>query len=392
MLSLSAIYKIKALLRPLTPVHVWSGVKGYVGLDIFIDVGANTCCVADLESIKLDVNEVIGLIEGRSNLKNVVDDAYKRGRLKCKRVVKLYAKSLLQGVREVMLINNLLIPGSTLKGYIRTALLTYLLNRDYTTKGLNYVAKVIDDEIDLGLEPKFTSTGLEAYYFRSPKSQGGFFDALQQFMVSDPLATSHIGVAFRDAYVYEVSGSHVARLVLETLDEGILEYEIRIRQINKDLLLNYLSKMTMPSNDVSKLKEVITLISSLELHKRDNLVKVLQTFSKLLIEDELNKIRKCKDILASNGIDLRKYEMLLNNLLNAVRISTQCVPIRIGLLTGHMSKTVDAFINKVYAKKYFEVCSAMSQKIGKTWDSLTLKLVRHGEDFYGLGWVELCLS
>lgn len=382
-------YSFNIVLEPITPIHVWNGVRSVLGLDLIID--GSKYCVVDVESIELGVDEVSNILSKRVDVRGfteVVSKLYREGRVRCKRVFDVDLKTSPQGVGEVKLINDLLIPGSTVKGYIRTAILNYLLTQDLSSKGLNYVKQVLDANIDLSVEPKYASLNLESYYLRAPrlKEQGGFIDLLQQILISDIIKSEGVKLSIRDSYIYDLTGKLIARLILETIDRGSLHYRIDISRLGSTL--TQLAKGLRGLD--KKVLDVITLIDNLKLYESEKFLSILRTYSELLIRDELMKVSKFSEVLKRVDVDVSDYMRLLNELLKDVSVG-KCVPIRIGFMTGHMAKTVDIFISNNFRSKYDEICSVMTQKYHHLWDDSTLKLVWFNKSFYGLGWAKLCV-
>jgi|GEM_PF-503378 len=378
------------VLEPITPTHVWNGVRSVLGLDLVID--GSKYCVVDVESIELGIDEVSDIFSKRVDVRELtglVGKLYREGKVRCKRVYDVDLKTSLQGVSEVKLINDLLIPGSALKGYIRTAILNYLLTQDLRIKGLDYVKQLLDANIDLSADPKYASLNLESYYLRAPRfrTQRGFIDLLQSLLVSDVVKSEGVGLCIRDSYIYDLTGKLIARLIIETLDKGSLHYKVDILKLG-DTSITQLAKGLRGLE--KKFLDILALIDGLKLYEPEKFLEILRTYSGLVIKDELGKVSKFSEVLKRVGIDVSGYAGLLNDLLRSVYVG-RCVPIRIGFMTSHKAKTIDSFLSSNFRDKYDELCSVMSQRYHHLWDDSTLKLVWFNKSFYGLGWVRLCV-
>lgn len=376
-------FKYRVTLEPLTPIHVWSGVRGFIRLDVVLDSNKQEYCVVNLDQIELKSEEVRDLLNLRSSVQSIVELAYKEGRLKCRRKGKLAVPQIPGGVKDIMLISDLLVPGSTIKGYIRTAILTYLLYGDWKSGGNNYIAQIINKTVNLS-KPKFASQDLETHYLRAPRGPKGFVDSLQMLWISDPIGFEKIGLCVRDAYVYDIAGNLVATVLLETLDQGSLEYELHIRELSNEY------EKFLKKHQMDRTASILKLLRELE---ELDFFKVLCLFAKNAVEAELDVVKRVKKRLLSANIDLSQYEKLLNELLkHADSCSGSCIPVRLGFMTGHMSKTVDWVIKSAHPSAYQKVCDVMSQALGRPWDSATIKLVKRDGSYLGIGWAKLCLS
>ncbi|MEM4552533.1 MAG: hypothetical protein QXO52_06635, partial [Thermosphaera sp.] len=111
-------------LEPVTPIHVWSGRNAIVGVDALIQ--EQYFIVIDLEeSLKTlpgkSLEELASTFGRKDELANRLRQLYKEGLLVAK---KIPVRTPIQGSQtNVRLLHENLVPGSELKGYIRTAVL-----------------------------------------------------------------------------------------------------------------------------------------------------------------------------------------------------------------------------------------------------------------------------
>ncbi|MEZ0393698.1 MAG: hypothetical protein ABWK00_01430 [Desulfurococcaceae archaeon] len=386
---------LKLRLRPITPIHVWSGVRGVVGLDVLLE--GNQCCVVDLGTLKLSLDESMAVLERKRDYGEVLAEARRSGRLGCKRRPYLEARNLGRG-GKVLLLNDLLVPGSTIKGYIRTVVLNYLLERDLADKGKTHVENVLRSCVDLYAEPKNVSMGLEATYFRAPRpeKEGGFVDSFQELLVSDPLVPPNARTSVREAQVYDVAGNRVATAFLETFDEGELSYEVRVLRPAEQQLSAFVQYYrSRGAANVERVKEVLELHSRvLELYRPDRLLEVLRAHAKHVIREELGLLEKARSALRSRNVDVSAYEELLRNRVRGLLEGrdSRCAPARLGLMASHISKTIDGFLREHYSDLYAEVANYMTSRIRRAWDLSSVKLASFRGSYYGLGWAEVCVE
>jgi len=373
-------------LEPITPTHVWGGRDAIVGIDALVH--GNELILIDMENTLKRVPE---------NLLNKFSNSLKYAEPK-KAIVSLLeelnARGLIEGLRipiktrsrielntRIRVQHENIIPGSELKGYIRTGIIKGLLKK---TPG--DIAEILKRGINLEKEAKDVGIGVEAQLLRTPrlKKQGGFLDALSALSVSDPLTYEHIEITLRELRVIHIpSLDLVVPLLAVTFSGGKLKYRVAIHTFKRQISSSELHKKA-PIKDLEKIIErmnnVINVIGS-----KNWLLNTLREFGCDLINIELEKIR---------GItELGNYEKLLTDLKrNLCSRDTSCVPARIGFMTGHESKTIIPEIKRYSPKTYEEIKARMQQELGRIWDASTLKLVEVNTDLVGIGWCRICLE
>jgi CRISPR type III-A-associated RAMP protein Csm5 len=359
-------------LRPLTPIAVLSGIEGIVGVDIFSR--DREVCVVDFEKLPPEVSEKIASLRDISKISSVISEYIRL--IPCKIIAVNNVGELAPG-RTVKLPQEHIIPGSTLKGYIRTVLLYYILTSRHLSGDI--LRKLIDL---MSEEPKEVAGGLENYAFRRERlrEQGGYVDVFQSFIVSDPLTKESIKYSLELFNVFEVASltsktpRPLAQLLGIVLVEGLLKYKVTVMGMSSQIVARE-PKASLLKEILNKLSEVLNI----------DLIKILKLFGCDLLNYELKIIR--------NFDILKDY----NKLLEEFRIKycteiSRCVIARLGFMTGHMAKTIDLYLKENHPDIYQDLKKYMSTKYRRTWDEATIKLIGPFTRLRGLGWCEICIE
>jgi CRISPR-associated protein Csm5 len=358
-------------LRPLTPTHVWSGQRLIVGLDL-VQLGVDRFCLVDAE--KLPPDAILEM--SRMRLEDIPKFLERLGSsLPCRQELRVGGEPPRVGA-QVLELNKYVVPGSTLKGYIRTALLYYLLNQ---IKDADRLKDILRSGIDPSADPRRVSEGLEAIFFRTPrlKKQRGFVDSLQSLLVSDPtVELSPECYRVTQILVYELPRlAIVASLHAIVVSCGRLVYTLNVMKPLKEGL----TLIDRAKGDHSRILERLQLLS------REDLLGALRIFGCYVLSTELERVKGIKE--------LENYAVLLTKFSEMYcRSGSTCVPAKIGFAAGIHSKTVIGLVKRVDPDLYASVRSSMESQIRHVWDELTLKLTRTEQGLVGLGWCELCLS
>ncbi len=354
-----------AVLKPLTVVHVWSGTNAVVGLDL-VKIDNVTMCLVDLESLPEDI--VTKLAESLDI--NELTKLGREGKLPCKARFTI-AEPLPESVKQIRLMSSQIVPGSELKGYIRTAILYHLLK----------IGKISGDELPrlIQLAPdrraiKKAADKLETVAFRAerPHKQGGYADAFQMLLVSDPTPKTEIRLTIRALRVIEVQGQalrEIAQNYAVVFESGELMYNITVlKPIER-----------VPSPEFSNVVLKYRLLSEIDL------VGALREFGCKLIEHELRRVQRIQE--------LNEYRRFLEQVREKYcREGSKCVPVRIGFMTGHQAKTVLLYVKEKNPTLYDTITKTLSIIYDRVWDEHTLKLVTINNRLLGVGWCELCLQ
>lgn len=361
----SSIYKRYSLtLKPLTVLHVWSGNEAVLGIDA-VYRSDGRLCIVDYEALPSHIiKEIMS-----SPLHKLQQALLKfRDELPCKLVIDSKVKPSVN--TRIKVINQYILPGSSLKGYIRTAVMYYLA----TKLSQKDFIEVLNQGVNLNAVPKQVSEGLNAWFFREPRlrQQGGFVDSFQELIISDPRLVS-VHLVLDELQVYELPQMQkIASIYAIVFNKGELEYDVKFIKPLKSL----------PPDLERVFNKILNKLSLLE---KIDLLKALRVFGCHLLESEINRIGSIKK--------LEKYVELLREYYNKYcREETNCVIARLGFMTGHQAKTILVLVKKVYPKLYNSIKSFLSQHYNRVWDELTIKLVNIDDTgLVGIGWCELCL-
>jgi CRISPR-associated protein Csm5 len=369
-------------LEPVTPLHVSSNRESIVGIDVILE--GDQAVFIDLESSLKDLDprvldKILNVAFSKEGFYRLTETLRREGRLTP--LFKAVAKAKLSDAARVRLMQGMTVPGSTLKGYIRTAILYELLRNIQDPK------KISDEKIRKNLpgDPRYVAQDLENYLLRTlrlPK-QGGFVDAFANLIVSDPVVGRY-ELAVRETRVIERATEKViATIFMVTLESGLLRYDIRIsRPFNID-------KIVMQDDVKSRMRDILERLGLIMKIVRDDpsdLIRILREYGCRHLREELERTKN----LGKPSI----YKIYINKLEELEKLcrstSSNCAPARIGFGTGHEAKTIALYLKDVYPDLYNDLRKQMSSKIGRMWDSLTLKAVTEDGSLIGLGWCRIC--
>jgi len=367
--------RLQVVLRPLTPMIILSGVEGIVGYDVIIR--DRDVCIVDFNALPPEVTERLASAKDFRDIANTMESF--RNVIPC-RLTSINNVGRLTLNTRVKLPHEHIVPGSTLKGYLRTAILYHILtSRSISCDDLRKL-------IDFWDEPKNLASRLERYVFKRQrlKPQGGEVDMLQNLYVSDPIVRESIKFSLEWLNVFErkelASRTHkpIARIPGFVLLDGTLKFILSI--------LKTMPIFVAPQQIASSLKATIMKLN--EVVGLD-ILGTLREFGCSLLEYELKMLE---------GIELLKeYKALLEDFKSRYCATSRgnCTVARIGFMTGHMAKTIDLYLKKSCLDIYEDVKKYMSAKVRRLWDEATIKLVGPSTSSYrlrGLGWCELCIE
>jgi len=369
-------------LEPVTPLHVSSNRESIVGIDVILE--GDQAVFIDLESSLKDLDprvldKILNVAFSKEGFYRLTETLRREGRLTP--LFKAVAKTKLSNGARVRLMQRMIVPGSTLKGYIRTAILYELLRNIQDPK------KILDEKIrkNLSGDPRYVAQDLEKYLLRTlrlPK-QGGFVDAFANLIVSDPVVERY-ELAVREMRVIErATEKAIATIFMVTLESGLLRYDIRIsRPFNID-------KIVMQDDVRSRMQDILEKLGLIMKIIRDDpsdLIRILSEYGCRHLREELERTKN----LGRPSI----YKIYINKLEELEKLCrstpSNCAPARIGFGTGHEAKTIALYLKDVYPDLYNDLRKQMSNKIGRIWDSLTLKAVTEDGSLIGVGWCRIC--
>lgn len=371
--------KLEVIVKPLTPTHVWSGRTAIVGIDAVL-LNNNEICLIDFERLPYEVVEKH--MNQDIDLETLAKEGAKAGACTRRlRVTENAAEELrrkLEGPKrvkpELKLLSNEVIPPTTLKGYMRTAIMLQALLKMDKQKlkkaleaGTNFYAK----------HPKYFSLGLEGLIFRRSRGTkaGGYIDIMQKVLVSGP-SMAGVDAVVHIFYVYKNLRTKI-RPLAEALVEVVRAGELRYK-------VDYLSNIE-DINQVADKWLVRELLAKYDEVYRADVLEGLAWLGCEVLEDELNRIKDVRE-LSPYADKLREWQR------RYCGGRKECVIGRVGFMTGHQAKTVMLLVRKEHPDLYRRIIGYMSRQVRRTWDSLTLKLTPVGDGLVGTGWCEICVK
>lgn len=330
----------KIEVEPLSPTFVWSGETLYKGADF------------DLVNNKLVIIDPYNTLGKVKDFKEIFKEDFARE----VRGHKLIFPSPPSLPNTILMINEYLIPASSLKGLIRTALLDKLARS--TPQVYNKVHGNLNTLTTLShknamKQVKYVADPVESLLKDNvPFGRGNYtYDALNRLIISDP-EILQFELSLRRIQILELIGNFKNEVYAITFDRGKLVYDVKILQ---------------PTNYGvnAKLKNLDGKIS------RSDIISSLKDYSKFVINRERERVSKTDK-------DLKKYLEFLNKL----NFEGDCIPLKIGMFTGHMFKTISLPPNVEKTRD-----KVMTNLTGHLWDNRTVKLT----DGIGVGWIRLCI-
>ncbi len=377
--------KFKITLEPLTPTHVWSGSNLRIDFD---------CVVLNNELYIIDYNKLLKLIP-TDKLSNFVDVVVVQKKT-FKEILGSVLKSLNKDWKdvsskvikvkttldsnEVSQINENIIPGSELKGFIRTAIMYDILKKHYER---SEAVKILKESIDPSKKSKDVAQGLEGRFFRTPRPKGGgFVDMFQFLSVSDPIYYEEPSLDIVKFETVEAKNlKKVASRIVVAFTKGTLTYDITISK-PIELEPSRVSEHELFLSKGEALRSVHELyIDVPKTLNKENILEALKNYGLALIKYELSRVE---------GIaELRNYSELLRKFEKIVKEDGNCSVGRIGLLTGRPFKTILPLLFEM-RKTHKEVENLLKEL--NIQEPSTLKLVNYEGSYVGTGWCKLCMK
>lgn len=350
-------------IEPLSPVFVWSGETLYSDFDF--EVNGNNVTIIDYDKL---ISEAKSKEELESKSK-FVKELYG---------VKLEFKNVSAGKRSInriLDINPYIIPGSEVKGLIRTAVINQLIKSDKNTfnETMNEISSRMNRLGNLAPRDKMkelrkigqVAEGILKYNFPDPINY--VYDALKTLMISDPTVQSA---------AFQLSEIDIVNIKKESKRESSIPvYTITFTKGR----LTYDAKIVKPTNYGALSKtEIVNLDAEITW---DLIVASLKNFSKVIIEDEKSKINEYKKHRQNEyhqKDDLNQY----SEFMEKIQKINDCIVLKIGMFTGHSAKTIE-LRNDVKTKRENLLSSRR-----RRWDNSTLKITGG----VGVGWIKMCIK
>jgi len=319
-------------LEPISPIFVWSGERLVADADY------------KLVGNKLIIIDILKAMKKVSRLEDAFREEFAR---------ELYGQKLIFESKTVpqsiLMINDYVVPASSLKGLIRTAILNSLIDNTV----LNRVKDSLTAISSMNRREALKSVKNVAYPVEEllkvqvQVGRGRYtYDSLNRLLIADPTVKSpHFSLSTVE--IKEIAGSYSEEVYAITFDKGVLTYNAEIVKPQ-----NYGFR-----SDVAQKDAIIN---------KDKIIESLKSFSSYIINKEKDKA-------------LGKYKEFLNSL----KAEDSCFPLKIGMFTGHISKTVSIPRNLENLRS-----QVMTRVTGHSWDNRTVKLVNG----IGIGWAKVCVK
>lgn len=319
-------------LEPISPIFVWSGERLVADADY------------KLVGNKLIIIDILKAMKKVSRLEDAFREEFAR---------ELYGQKLIFESKTVpqliLMINDYVVPASSLKGLIRTAILNSLIDNTVLNRVKDSLTAIssINRRVALKSVKNVAYPVEELLKVQVQVGRGRYtYDSLNRLLIADPTVKSpHFSLSTVE--IKEIAGSYSEEVYAITFDKGVLTYNAEIIKPQ-----NYGFR-----SDVAQKDAIIT---------KDKIIESLKSFSSYIINKEKDKA-------------LGKYKEFLNSL----KAEDSCFPLKIGMFTGHISKTVSIPRNLENLRS-----QVMTRVTGHPWDNRTVKLVNG----IGIGWAKVCVK
>ena len=319
-------------LEPISPIFVWSGERLVADADY------------KLVGNKLIIIDILKAMKKVSRLEDAFREEFAR---------ELYGQKLIFESKTVpqsiLMINDYVVPASSLKGLIRTAILNSLIDNTVLNRVKDNLTAIssINRRVALKSVKNVACPVEELLKVQVQVRRGRYtYDSLNRLLIADPTVKSpHFSLSTVE--IKEIAGSYSEEVYAITFDKGVLTYNAEIVKPQ-----NYGFR-----SDVAQKDAIIT---------KDKIIESLKSFSSYIINKEKDKA-------------LGKYKEFLNSL----KAEDSCFPLKIGMFTGHISKTVSIPRNLENLRS-----QVMTRVTGHPWDNRTVKLVNG----IGIGWAKVCVK
>jgi CRISPR type III-A-associated RAMP protein Csm5 len=317
-------------LEPISPIFVWSGERLVADADY------------KLVGNKLIIIDILKAMKKVSRLEDAFREEFAR---------ELYGQKLIFESKTVpqsiLMINDYVVPASSLKGLIRTAILNSLIDNTVLNRVKDNLTAISSINRRVALKSVKNVACPVEELLKVQVGRGRYtYDSLNRLLIADPTVKSpHFSLSTVE--IKEIAGSYSEEVYAITFDKGVLTYNAEIVKPQ-----NYGFR-----SDVAQKDAIIT---------KDKIIESLKSFSSYIINKEKDKA-------------LGKYKEFLNSL----KAEDSCFPLKIGMFTGHLSKTVS--IPRSLENLRSRV---MTRVTGHSWDNRTVKLVNG----IGIGWAKVCVK
>ncbi len=386
--------KHRVYLKVMTETHIWSGDILLRNIDLIACMNNSNNIIAyiiDMNKLIKSIiernvyNDLINAIENKNILKLL-----SRYRIDAENVAltkyrsKIEPQQLDLTVKKHLLINNVpLIPGSEIKGLIRTAILNYMISHniidrskiDNILKNLSFSENIknIDLPIEMSMKRKI-SVGTPP------------LDLLRFVSISDPLKYSINPVLDKFITLKLINEEEVANEDVIALDENsVIEYELSLyHPVSKEVIKGVYNSKAY--------EELLKLYKTLLKDEKElKLLDILKVFSLKLLDFEIQRFNNVKGEVDKSFISrLKEWK-------EKVSKSNNLFYFKIGYGAGVYSKTIFLSMDPRQRNNLINIMSSIiaAKTRGRinVWDTLTMKIVGSeylfGKRIVPVGWVRL---
>jgi len=385
-------------LTVMTAVHVWSGYRYTVGADTYIR--DNRMYIIDPDkfaSLCMGRRRVLDeIVFGTSTLATIIQK-YSLPVENLSRLVLEISNGLsskIISIKEVMSNNYVndkpAIPGSEIKGLIRTAILFDLTEKRIMDKKfyeqlkgqIEYVLENCRQNVLIaGLPIEILLKGWIAG-FKSGRKRENPYDIMHFLQVSDPYTDEYGSVIDSIVTVYRDDPRNViAETFIETIPSNTM-YKYRIA-ITKPVMKDMVSKsISLGILDRSSFEQMLS--KYIEILDPNNILNSLKKFSEELLEYEIGILKGFE----GKGFDLSIVDEM-KEWLTEVREGNNVFYLKIGYGAGHYSKTVYLAIPDDLRRLLKQV---MTQCKDRLWDDVSYRVLGsyyHQDKLIPFAWVKL---
>jgi CRISPR type III-A-associated RAMP protein Csm5 len=382
-------------IHTLTPLLVWTGKTTILGLDSFIlqRGGKRLFLVAGEECLEVAVRRVLS---GRSTVN--LDGLARALPKEVRRLLEADlcgAEIAAEAVAtpsegEAVLVGWKYPPETTVKGLIRTAVLTSILAKELKGRGAEVALRSIQDAVDSisrGVQPKNAARRLEETRFTLQVPPTNFrYDVFQRINVTLEDG-EHVGMVLDVFEVRERGGGLTARLNVVAIKPGsTFRYRLVVTRLSRRIP-GRVSRG--PASVIRNLNELDARVASCE-----GVIDSLGLYSKLLLESEMTKYK---------NLDIPGLPESIENLrIRLERMDEGYLPLKLGLKAGHDSKTITPLMkapqaagvprqyNDALGRLYSSLTRSMSRVYRKLWDDLTTTISR--STGMPVGWIAVRIT
>jgi len=381
----------------MTAVHVWSGYRYVVGADAYVK--DNKIYILDpdkLVSLCMDQRQILDeIVFGTSTIASIIQKYNLPLESLSKLVLEINSalSSKVTSIKEVMMNNyisdRLTIPGSEVKGLIRTAILFSIVKNLIKDKDFYDQMKWLIEEIQQNCEKilkekkliKYLLSG-EIISLKRRKPMKNQYDLMHFLQVTDPYDCKYKSIIDSIVTIHKDDPKKIiGETYIETIpSNSVYRYTIIITNpVSRDKVLKNVSSGMLDKISLDYMLNRYTKILDL-----NNILSSLKRFSEELLEYEIGILE---------GFEGKEYDLSIvdeiKEWLTEVKEGNDVFYLKIGYGGGHYSKTVYLALPDDLRRLLKQV---MTQCRGKLWDDVSYRVLGsyyHQDKLIPFAWVKL---